>query len=142
MSGINISKNANGRLIISSPVVGNFSLEHNGNEIGSFYGSANGKAVLNTDIVTSDESVTTNKAYIDGIELSKKNNRLHISSPVVSDFSLENNGVEVGSFYTSANGNSVLNTNFAYINTLVVNGYSYSPTTITVDGQQITVLAR
>lgn len=142
VSGINISKNANGRLIISSPVVGNFSLEHNGNEIGSFYGSANGKAVLNTDIVTSDESVTTNKAYIDGIELSKKNNRLHISSPVVSDFSLENNGVEVGSFYTSANGNSVLDTNFAYINTLVVNGYSYSPRTITVDGQQITVLAR
>ena len=87
--------------------------------------------------------ITSDKAFVDGIEISKNsNNRLLINVPVVSDFSLENNGVEVGSFYTSANGKSVLNTNFAYINTLVVNGYSYSPTTITVDGQQITVLAR
>ena len=87
--------------------------------------------------------ITSDKAFVDGIEISKNsNNRLLINVPVVSDFSLENNGVEVGSFYTSANGNSVLDTNFAYINTLVVNGYSYSPTTITVDGQQITVLAR
>lgn len=87
--------------------------------------------------------ITSDKAFVDGIEISKNsNNRLLINVPVVSDFSLENNGVEVGSFYTSANGNSVLDTNFAYINTLVVNGYSYSPRTITVDGQQITVLAR
>ncbi len=137
VSGINISKNANGRLIISSPVVGNFSLEHNGNEIGSFYGSANGKAVLNTDIVTSDESVTTNKAYIDGIELSKKNNRLHISSPVVSAFSLENNNFEVGSFYVNTDGESILKTQ-----NLIFDGYFYVPRNITIDGQQITVLAK
>ena len=133
--------------------------DEHGNVLTSMFVSQNNKGVVtaNTMLVGERDNekislftdsngkgcITSDKAFIDGIEISKNsNNRLLIDVPVVSDFSLENNGVEVGSFYTSANGNSVLNTNFAYINTLVVNGYSYSPTTITVDGQQITVLAR
>ena len=122
-----VSQNDIGVLTANKMLVG-----ERDNEKISFFTDSNGKGCITSD-----------KAFIGGIEISKNsNNRLLIDVPVVSDFSLENNGVEVGSFYTSANGNSVLNTNFAYINTLVVNGYSYSPTTITVDGQQITVLAR
>lgn len=68
------------------------------------------KGTVVTDVLTAD-SISTDIISIDGIAITKNsNNRLLIDVPVVSNFSIENsNGIEIGSFYGSQQGNSVLN---------------------------------
>lgn len=69
--------------------------------------------------------------------ISLNNNYLHSNKAYqASGFSLAgSDGIEAGSFYKAASGNSVLNTNV-----LQVNGTKYSEKTITVDGQTYYVL--
>ncbi|MBQ2174137.1 MAG: hypothetical protein II453_03350, partial [Alphaproteobacteria bacterium] len=73
-----------------------------------------------------------------GITINKNsNNRLHVDTPIVSSFSLENNGLEVGSFYVNVDGQSLLKTDV-----LRVGYYQYSEQSITVNGTTYYVLAR
>ena len=76
-----------------------------GAEKGSFYESASGKAILNTDFL-----------YVNGIEIYKNSNgRLTANTAVVGNFSIEDsNGNEIGSFYESASGKSVLSADKVY----------------------------
>ena len=69
--------------------------------------------------------------------ISLNNNYLHSNKAYqASGFSLAgSDGIEAGSFYKAASGNSVLNTNV-----LQVDGVRYSEKTITVDGQTYYVL--
>lgn len=69
--------------------------------------------------------------------ISLNNNYLHSNKAYqASGFSLAgSDGIEAGSFYKAASGNSVLNTNV-----LQVNGTQYSEKTITVDGHTYYVL--
>ena len=76
-----------------------------GAEKGSFYESASGKAILNTDFL-----------YVNGIEIYKNSNgRLTANTAVVGNFSIEDsNGNEIGSFYESASGKSILSADKVY----------------------------
>lgn len=72
---------------------------------GKFYLSASNKSVLQTDFVN-----------VDGIQINKNSNgRLAVNQPIVSNFSIEDsNGNEIGSFYESVSGKSILNADNVY----------------------------
>ena len=128
IDGISITKNSNNKLLINNPVVSNFSIEHNGLEIGSFYGSQQGNAVLNADIVNVD---TIQPKTANG-----QTNISHLSSNVINLKSNATN-MNVGSFFVNANGKSFLQTDV-----ISVGGNQYHDTTITIDGQTYHILAR
>lgn len=75
---------------------------------------SNGKGLVECDNIQAD------KVTIDGIAITKNsNNRLLVDVPVVSNFSIENsNGIEIGSFYGSQQGNSVLNVDIISVDTI------------------------
>ena len=83
-----------------------------GAEKGSFYESASGKAILNTDFL-----------YVNGIEIYKNSNgRLTANTAVVGNFSIEDsNGNEIGSFYESASGKSILSADKVYSDEISAN---------------------
>ena len=97
----------------------------------------NGKGVIESDkVITND--VYADKIVVDDITIMKNsNNRLYVDTPVVGNFSLENNGSEVGSFYVNVDGQSLLKTDV-----LRVGYYQYSEQSITVNGTTYHVLAR
>lgn len=159
---INITKNANNRLAIDTPVVGNFSVEDgNGNEIGSFYVATNNRSYLRVNNAYIGEHsnpqihmyidgsnrgvVSADKFFVDeinlnGITIFKEpySGKLQASQPFGGDFSvLAGGGVEVGSFFLSATGKSVLNTQV-----LQVDGYQYTSQPITINGTTYYVLVR
>ena len=98
---------------------------------------SNGKGVIESDkVITND--VYVDKIVVDDITIMKNsNNRLYVDTPVVGNFSLENNGSEVGSFYVNVDGQSLLKTDV-----LRVGYYQYSEQSITVNGTTYYVLAR
>jgi hypothetical protein len=102
-----------------------------------FYLDGNGKGVIESDkVITND--VYVDKIVVDDITIMKNsNNRLYVDTPVVGNFSLENNGSEVGSFYVNVDGQSLLKTDV-----LRVGYYQYSEQSITVNGTTYHVLAR
>lgn len=162
IGNIDITKNANNRLAIDTPVVGNFSVEDgNGNEIGSFYVATNNRSYLRVnDAYIGEHSnpqihmyidgssrgvVSADKFFVDeinlnGITIFKEpySGKLQASQPFGGDFSvLAGGGVEVGSFFLSSTGKSVLNTNV-----LQVDGYQYTSQPITINGTTYYVLVR
>ena len=93
---------------------------------------SNGKGLVRCD------NIQTDKVIVDDITIMKNsNNRLYVDTPVVGNFSLENNGSEVGSFYVNVDGQSLLKTDV-----LRVGYYQYSEQSITVNGTTYHVLAR
>lgn len=134
VDGISITKNSNNRLLISNPVVSNFSIEHNGLEIGSFYGSQQGNSVLNVDIINVDNTLS-----VDTIQPKTANGKTNISYLSSNDIVLKSNttNLDVGSFFVNTNGKSYLQTNV-----LEVDGHQYYDTAIAVNGQTYYVLAR
>lgn len=97
----------------------------------------NGKGVIESDkVITND--VYVDKIVVDDITIMKNsNNRLYVDTPVVGNFSLENNGSEVGSFYVNVDGQSLLKTDV-----LRVGNYQYAEQNITINGTTYHVLAR
>ena len=93
---------ANGKGVLTSQYL---YIGTRGAEKGSFYESASGKAILNTDFL-----------YVNGIEIYKNSNgRLTANTAVVGNFSIEDsNGNEIGSFYESASGKSILSADKVY----------------------------
>ncbi len=121
-----------GNLCINIPVSAPVSLMLNGREIGSFYINISGESVLNADnVLTKYVKVGT------ATEITEQSGRCHVSVPVVSNFSLESGGQEVGSFYVNTDGEAVLKTK-----NIICNGSFYTPQIITVDGVTYTVLAK
>lgn len=162
VGNIDITQNANNRLEIDSPVVSNFSIvDSSGNEIGSFYAATNNKSYLRVNDayigehsnpkihmyidgssrgVVSAEKFFVDEINLDGITISKEpySGKLQASQPFGGNFSvLAGGGVEVGSFFLSSTGKSVLNTNV-----LQVDGYQYTSQPITVNGTTYYVLVR
>lgn len=133
IDGISITKNSNNKLLINSPVVSNFSIEHNGLEIGSFYGSQQGNSVLNVDIINVDNTISVDT--IQPKTIGGKTNIPHLSSTIGLD--IVDNNITVGSFYVNINGKSFLKTDI-----LKVGNYQYAEQNITIDGTTYHVLAR
>ena len=133
IDGISITKNSNDRLLINNPVVSNFSIEHNGLEIGSFYGSQQGNSVLNVDIINVDNTISVDT--IQPKTSGGKTNIPHLSSTIGLD--IVDNNITVGSFYVNTNGESFLKTDI-----LKVGNYQYAEQNITIDGTTYHVLAR
>ena len=162
VGNIDITQNANNRLEIDSPVVSNFSIvDSNGNEIGSFYAATNNRSYLrvnnayigehsnpqihmyidgsNRGVVSADRFFV-DEIILDGITIFKEpySGKLQASQPFGGDFSvLAGGGVEVGSFFLSSTGKSVLNTQV-----LQVDGYQYTSQPITINGTTYYVLVR
>ena len=134
IDSISITKNSNNKLLINSPVVSNFSIEHNGIEIGSFYGSQQGNSVLNVDIINVDNTIS-----VDTIQPKTANGQTNISYLSSNVINLKSNAtnMNVGSFFVNANGKSFLQTDV-----ISVGGNQYHDTTITIDGQTYHILAR
>lgn len=122
-----IGENGNGILTANKAYIG----QRDSEKI-KFYIDENNKGRIESDKVVAD------KIVVDDITIMKNsNNRLYVDTPVVSNFSLENNGSEVGSFYVNVDGQSFLKTDF-----LQVGYYQYSEQSITVNGTTYYVLAR
>lgn len=103
-----------------------------GNEKVELYVDSNDKGVISGDIVN------TNTITVDGITLEKNSsNELHIDSTINAPITIRFNGSEVGAFYATVAGKSLLNTDL-----LRVDGNLYYPTQITVNGNTYTVLAQ
>lgn len=132
IDGIGITKNSNNRLEISNTVAGQFSIEYENSEIGSFYRSTSHKSVLKTDIVMTDN-----------IQPKTTGGTITMSETVVSkitsytSFRLNDTNEDVGSFFINTNGRSFLRTNV-----LEVDSHQYHDTAITINGQTYYVLAR
>ena len=162
IGNIDITKNSNNRLSIDAPVVSNFSVaDDNGNEIGSFYAATNNRSYLRVNDayvgahnnpkihmyidgssrgIVSADGFFVDEIILDGITISKEphSGKLQASQPFGGNFSvLAGGGVEVGSFYLSSTGKSVLNTNV-----LQVDGYQYASQAVTINGTTYYVLAR
>lgn len=103
----------------------------------------NGKGVIESDkVITND--VYADKIVVDDITIMKNsNNRLYVDTPIVSNFSLENNGSEVGSFFVDTNNRSLLKTDAILItDTLKIGNNQYSEQAVTINGTTYYVLAR
>ena len=99
--------------------------------------NSNDKGVISGDIVNTD-SLTTNTITVDGITLDKNSsNELHINRPVNAPVTIRVNGSQVGAFYATVAGDSILETG-----RLKVDGNFYHPRQITVNGNTYTVLAQ
>ena len=99
----------------------------------TFIGVENNKGYVTTDGVWCDNiKVGTSTLSTHGNYLKSSNAYQSIGFSVA-----DSSGTEAGAFYLNADGESVLRTN-----ALFVDGNEYSPTTITIDGQTINVLAR
>ena len=127
-----IGENGNGILTANKAYIG-----QRNNEKIKFYIDGNNKGRIESDRVVTDD-VYADKIVVDDITIMKNsNNRLYVDTPVVGNFSLENNGSEVGSFYVNVDGQSLLKTDV-----LRVGYYQYSEQSITVNGTTYYVLAR
>lgn len=103
----------------------------------------NGKGVIESDkVITND--IYADKIVVDDITIMKNsNNRLYVDTPVVSNFSLESNGSEVGSFFVDTNNRSLLKTDAILItDTLKIGNNQYSEQAVTINGTTYYVLAR
>lgn len=99
----------------------------------TFIGVENNKGYVTTDGVWCDNiKVGTSTLSTHGNYLKSSNAYQSIGFSVA-----DSSGTEAGAFYLNADGESVLRTN-----ALFVDGNQYSPTTITIGGQTIHVLAR
>lgn len=127
-----IGENGNGILTANKAYIG----QRDSEKI-KFYIDGNNKGRIESDRVVTDD-VYADKIVVDDITIMKNsNNRLYVDTPVVGNFSLENNGSEVGSFYVNVDGQSLLKTDV-----LQVGYYQYSEQSITVNGTTYYVLAR
>lgn len=103
----------------------------------------NGKGVIESDkVITND--VYADKIVVDDITIMKNsNNRLYVDTPIVSNFSLESSGSEVGSFFVDTNNRSLLKTDAILItDTLKIGNNQYSEQAVTINGTTYYVLAR
>ena len=104
-----IGENGNGILTANKAYIG-----QRGSEKIKFYIDGNNKGRIESDKVVAD------KIVVDDITIMKNsNNRLYVDTPIVSNFSIEDdNGNEIGSFYEATNNQSYLWVNNAYIGVL------------------------
>ncbi|MBR2175458.1 MAG: phage tail protein [Clostridia bacterium] len=91
-----------------------------------------GKGYVTTDTLSCE------KLILDGYTLSRQSGRIHSDVPISSEISIvDDNGVEVGSFYQNAGGGATLKAT-----AIIINNNHYKATNITVDGSTYTVLAQ
>lgn len=133
-----VSANDTGVLTANTILVG----ERDSEKI-KFYIDGNNKGRIESDRVVTDD-VYADKIVVDDITIMKNsNNRLYVDTPIVSNFSLESNGSEVGSFFVDTNNRSLLRSDAVLItDTLKIGYYQYAEQNITVNGTTYHVLAR
>lgn len=128
-----LSRNDNGVLTAERALIGT-----RDNEKINLFINDNDKGVVLSDITYAAEIDASNNVVINGIDLNKNSlNQLEVSVPISSQFVLNNNNIEVGSFYVTVAGKSLLNTDI-----LKVDGNTYEPTTVNINGTNYTILAK